>query len=62
MTPLERPTIAPHDSLVLAPGGDHLMLEGVDRELKAGDQVPLVFWFHHAGRIEVSAQVSAYGS
>ncbi len=62
MTPLARPTIPPHDSLVLRPGGDHLMLEGVDRTLAAGDEVPLVFWFHHAGRIEVVANVSAYGS
>jgi periplasmic copper chaperone A len=62
MTPLDRPPIAARDSLVLTPGGDHLMLEGVDRELKAGDRVPLTFWFHRAGRIEVAAKVSAYGS
>lgn len=62
MTPLERPSIAPRDSLVLRAGGDHLMLETLDRPLVAGDVVPLVLWFHRAGRIEVSAQVSVYGS
>lgn len=62
MTPLDRPVIGAHDSLVLAPGGNHLMLEGVTREFRAGDSIPLTFWFQRAGRIEVSAGVSAYGS
>jgi copper(I)-binding protein len=39
-----RPTIriAPGDSLVMAPGGLHVMLIGLHSALKAGDSVPLV--------------------
>ena len=62
MTPIDRPTIAAHDSLVLQPGGAHLMLESVDRDLTAGHQLPLTLWLHRAGRIEASAIVRPYGS
>jgi copper(I)-binding protein len=62
MTPLDHPAIAAHDSLVFAPGGDHLMLEALDRDLVAGDQLPLTFWFHRAGPIPVTAKVTPYGS
>ena len=62
MTPLEHPSIAAHDSVVFSPGGDHLMLEALDRDLKAGDQVPLTFWFHRTGPIRVTATVTPYGS
>ena len=62
MTPLGHPTIAARDSLVFTPGSDHLMLEDLDRDLKAGDQVPLTFWFHSAGPIAVTATVAPYGS
>ena len=62
MTPLDHPSIAAHDSLVFTPGSDHLMLEDLDRDLTAGDQVPLTFWFHRAGRIDVTAGVTPYGS
>ncbi|HEY0930911.1 MAG TPA: copper chaperone PCu(A)C [Gemmatimonas sp.] len=34
--------IAPGDSLVMAPGGLHVMLIGLHSALKAGDRVPLV--------------------
>ena len=62
MTPLDHPSIAAHDSLVFRPGSDHLMLEDLDRDLTAGDQVPLTFWFHRTGRLDVTAQVHPYGS
>jgi copper(I)-binding protein len=62
MTPLDRPAIAAHDSLVFAPGGDHLMLESLERDLPPGDHLPLTFWFHRAGPISVSAKVTPYGS
>lgn len=35
-------TIAPGDSLVMAPGGLHVMLIGLHSALRAGDSVPLV--------------------
>ena len=62
MTPLEHPSIAAHDSLVFTPGGDHLMLEALDQDLKAGDQLALTFWFHRAGPIGVTSKVTPYGS
>lgn len=62
MTPLDHPAIAAHDSLVFTPGSDHLMLEDLDRDLKARDQVPLTFWFHRTGPIAVDAMVRPYGS
>jgi copper(I)-binding protein len=62
MVPLEHPTIVAHDSLVLHPGGAHLMLEELSRDLKGGDQLPLTFWFHRAGPISATAKVTPYGS
>ena len=62
MTPLEHPTIPPHDSLVFTPGSDHLMLESLDRDLAVGDQLPLTFWLHRTGPISVTAKVTPYGS
>lgn len=62
MVPLEAPAIAAHDSLVFRPGGSHLMLEGLTADLKDGERLVLVFWFHRAGRLPVDAMVRPYGS
>lgn len=62
MTPLERPAIAAGDSLVLQPGESHLMLEGVTRDLVAGDTLTLTFWFQRTGPRAVVATVREYGS
>ena len=61
MRALERPAIAAHDSLALAPGGAHLMIESVPRELRAGDTLALTFWFHRAGPVRAPAPVRPYG-
>lgn len=61
MRALEAPTIAAHDSLALVPGGAHLMIESVPRELRAGDTLALTFWFHRAGPVRAPAPVRAYG-
>ena len=62
MVPLDAPTIAAHDSLVFRPGGAHLMLEDLFGDLKDGERLVLVFWFHRAGRTAVDAMVRPYGS
>ena len=62
MVPLDHPAIAAHDSLVFQPGGSHLMLEGLTADLKDGERLVLVFWFHRAGRLPVDAMVRPYGS
>ena len=41
----------------LAPGGFHVMLIDLTRELKAGDQVELTLTFEKAGEITVTAEV-----
>ncbi|HWA40973.1 MAG TPA: copper chaperone PCu(A)C [Gemmatimonadales bacterium] len=62
MVPMERPEIAAHDSLVFRPGGAHLMLEGLNTDLKDGDRLVLTFWFYRTGPLPVDAMVRPYGS
>lgn len=45
------------ETLVLEPGGLHLMLMGLKDNLKAGQAFPLVLEFEKAGRVEVAAKV-----
>lgn len=39
------------------PGGNHVMLFGLDKPLKAGDEFPLTLEFEKAGKVEVQVQV-----
>jgi copper(I)-binding protein len=48
-------------TVVLAPGGTHLMLMGLDGPLVAGQDLPLTLEFEHAGRIDVVAKVRPAG-
>jgi len=49
-----------HDVVRLAPGGTHIMLEGVARPVAAGDTVPLILVFRRGGRLAVRALVVSY--
>ncbi len=49
--------IAPGATLTLAPGGDHLMLVGPRRALKAGERLPATLRFAHAGAVQVDFAV-----
>jgi hypothetical protein len=51
--------IPANGSLTLEPGGFHVMLEGLRRDLVAGDTVQLVLIFERAGPVTVDAQVRA---
>lgn len=51
--------IAPGTTLVLAPGGNHLMLIAPTRTLKAGENVPATLRFAHAGSVKVDFAVRA---
>jgi copper(I)-binding protein len=51
--------VAPSGSLVLEPGGAHLMVVGLDEALAAGDELPLTLEFASAGAVDVRAPVSA---
>ena len=49
--------ISPGGSVSLDPNGDHLMFEGLRRPFKAGDSVPMVLHFQHAGVVRVALAV-----
>ena len=51
----------PTDSTVrLAPGGTHIMLEGLSRQFTSGDSIPLVLVFRRGGPSPVTAKVVTY--
>src|SRR5207253_5093281 len=51
--------IAPATSVALQPGGYHLMLLELARQLKQGETFPLTLVFHHAGSIRIEVPVEA---
>lgn len=57
MRPVPGVPIASGAGASLAPGGFHLMLEGLKRPLAAGGKVPIVLTFTHAGPIRVELEV-----
>ena len=57
MHKMEQWTIPAQGSLVLKPGGGHLMFMGLRRQLKAGDTVQLTLQFKGAGDRTLSAPV-----
>ena len=62
MRPVGPLTIAPGKSVVLAPGGYHLMLTGLKAPLKEGQTVPVTLTFDHAGAQQVTASVAKVGA
>jgi len=61
MEPTGPLAIAPGDSLVLAPGGLHVMLELTgSNPPRKGDSLPLTLRFSHAGSLTVTLPVKAY--
>lgn len=51
--------IAPGDSLVLKPGGRHLMVSGLTRRLVAGDSLPLMLNFADGRALRAVAVIRA---
>jgi hypothetical protein len=49
-------------SVALAPGGYHIMLMGLKKQLKMGGTVPLELTFEHAGKVSVNVPVRAMGA
>jgi copper(I)-binding protein len=62
MTPVPALPIAAGGTVTLAPGGYHIMLEGLTQALKAGDQFPLTLTFEHAGPITTMVTVKPLGT
>jgi copper(I)-binding protein len=57
MTPAQAITVPAHGQVQLKPGAMHVMLMGLRRELKAGDQVTLTLNFEKAGSVRVETVV-----
>ena len=54
--------VKPGSSVVLGPGGDHLMLMDLKAPLKEGDVVKITLTFEKAGPIDVEATVEPIGA
>lgn len=61
MSHVESLTIPADDTVVLEPGGYHIMLMGLTATLTEGQMVPGVLIFERAGRIEVEFMVDPPG-
>jgi copper(I)-binding protein len=46
-----------HGEVIFAPGGLHVMLTGIDRELKVGDTIHLTLTLERAGEVAVDVPV-----
>ncbi len=57
MKPVAALDIPGGETVVLEPGGLHVMLMGLTATLKEGDMVPAVLIFEHTGRIEIEFSV-----
>lgn len=62
MRPVSALELKPGATVELKPGGLHLMLIGLERPLKEGENLKLVLTFEKAGTIEVEASVEKAGA
>jgi hypothetical protein len=59
MQPMDGITVAAGKTVMLEPGGLHIMLENLTTELVAGSQIRLVLTFEQGGPLNVTAEVRA---
>lgn len=57
MSHVEGLEIPAQDTVVLEPGGYHIMLMGLSQPLEVGDMLPATLIFEHAGRVEIEFMV-----
>lgn len=57
MRPVDGIDIPAHSTVELKPGGLHVMLIGLTRDLNAGDTIEVELHFEHAGHVAVEATV-----
>ena len=62
MRPLPALPLPPGQAVELKPSGNHIMLVGLKRSLKAGDSFPLTLRFANAGEVQVSVKVESAGA
>ncbi|MFV0429461.1 MAG: copper chaperone PCu(A)C [Arachnia sp.] len=62
MIPVESLEIASGETVILAPGGSHIMFMGLDGDpFEEGERIPAALVFEHAGEITVEFWVEARG-
>ena len=59
MRPINSIEVPAKGEAELKPGGMHMMLIGLNRDLKPGDKITLLLVFENAGKINVEAEVRA---
>lgn len=62
MRRLESVALEPGEYVKFEPGGKHLMLIGLTKPLKAGEQFPLTLVFEHAAPVEVAVMIQPPGA
>jgi copper(I)-binding protein len=62
MRPVEAVPVTPGAAVKFAPGGYHVMLEGLKQPLKKGDHFPVTLTFAQAGPVTVTADVQSLGA
>jgi hypothetical protein len=61
MRPRQRLRVGAGETLRLAPGGLHVMLQGLTRPLTPGEEVPLLLLLEGGASLAVTAHVRALG-
>ena len=59
MHPVDSVAIAAGEELAFEPGGYHVMLSGLTKDIAAGDRFPLTLTFRQAGTLTVPVEVRA---
>lgn len=62
MRPTKALRVPAHGELVLDPGGDHVMLDGLSRPLVQGETFPATFRFAHGAPVTVIVKVGRPGA
>ncbi len=62
MRKVDQVELQPHEEVVFAPSGNHIMLIGLSQVLKKGERFPLMLHFKEAGHTMVQVIVEAAGA
>jgi len=62
MRKVDQVELPPHEEVVFAPSGNHIMLIGLSQVLKKGERFPLMLHFKEAGQTMVEVIIEAAGA